>query len=179
MAVDLSDYVDSLKREVSPPGTDDFPSATDADWIGNMADAFWEARLDGLLAAWTCDVDGLVTPQLITTPAQPDIGRDMIQLVVLYASFRIIRNALRGLRTQFRATAGPVTFEYQQSSNLLRELMKDIAMRRDMILTRLSDLGSVPSYVIDGIIARDQSIAYQNTYFVSAGSGRGVYGSIN
>jgi hypothetical protein len=157
MAVDLSNYVDSLKRECSPPGVDDFSAATDSDWIGNLSDAFWEARLDGLLVGYTCDENGLVTQ---VTPSSPpvDLGRDMVQLVVLYASFRILRNALRGFQTQFAATAGPVKFEYAQSATLLVALMKDITDRRNIILARLSDLGTCPAFVIDAVMARDESL---------------------
>lgn len=170
MSVDLSNYVDSLKREVSPPGVDDFPAAVDSEWIGNLADAFWEARLDGLLATFTCDENGIVTPLVTQSPPLPDMGRDMVQLVVLYASFRILRNTLRGLRTEFSASAGPVHFQYQQSANLLTELIKDLINRRDIILARLSDLGTAPVYVIDGILARDDALRYGDITFVASGN---------
>lgn len=166
MAVDLGDFIASLQAEVSPPGTNDFPTATDDEWLAQLQNAFWSARLDGLLARWTCDENGIITPLVVT---EPDIGRDMIQLVVLYGSFAVLRNALRGLRTMFSATAGPVKFEYQQSANLLVALMKDLITRRDIILARLSDLGSANSYVIDAIIARDESLIYGNTYWVNSG----------
>jgi hypothetical protein len=169
MSVDLVDYVDSLKRECSPPGTDAFPDATESDWSGQLSDGFWEARLDGLLSTYTCDENGIVTQ---VTPSSPpvDLGRDMVQLVVLYASFRVLRNALRGLRTQFKAQAGPVSFEYQQSANMLVALIKDITDRRNIILARLSDLGSSPAFVIDAIIARDASLTFGESTWVGYGS---------
>jgi hypothetical protein len=111
----------------------------------------------------------------VTTPSGstvtlPDIGRDMIQLIVLYASFVVIRNELRDIKTQFRVAAGSVSYEYQQSANLLVEIMKDIVNRKDIILMRLSDLGSSSVTVIDSIIARDQSLLEQSTYWVASGN---------
>ena len=101
--------------------------------------------------------------------AYPDMGRDWIQLVILYASFRIIRNTLRDLKTNFIAQAGSVRYESAQSANLLVEIMKDIVNRRDIVLMRLSDLGATNVVVIDSIMARDQSIMQQFTYWVGGG----------
>lgn len=178
MSVDLTTYTQALQTEVSPPGGNNFPTATIDDWINTLLNAFWEARLDGLLATFTMDANGIITPVLTTSPPQPDIGRDMIQLIVLYGSFAVIRNSLRSLRTMFSATAGPVKFEYQQSANVLAEIMKDLITRRDILLTRLSDLGSTTVTMIDSIIARDQSIMFQNTYWVGQGDNipGGLYG---
>jgi hypothetical protein len=172
VAVDLADYTDALQREVNPPGVQDFPAASDGDWLGQLADSFWEARLDGLLEGFTCDENGLITPVVPagTDPStQPDLGRDMVQLVILYASFRVIRNTLRDIRTTFIAQAGSVRFETGQSASLLVEIMKDIVNRRDIILTRLSDLGSTNVTIIDAITARDQSIMQRTTYWVGSG----------
>lgn len=170
MSVDLSDYIVALQTEVSAPGVDDFPDGTDDDFLNTLMNAFWSARLDGLLEAFTCDENGIITPINVQTPPLPDIGRDMIQLVILYGSFAILRNVLRGLRTMFSATAGPVKFEYQQSANLLTEIIKEMIERRNVILTRLSDLGSAPVFVIDAIMARDNSLRYGDITWVSYGS---------
>lgn len=185
--VDLSDYIPNLQREVQAPGTTDFPAATDDDWIGNMVDGFWEARLDGLLQGYTCDENGLLfeisalnnnlpqQPQVYENPQTKNWAadgqlREMVQLIIFYAGYRILRNALRGLRTQFRASAGPVSFEYQQSANLLVDVMRDLVNRRDIILRRLSDLGVVQSFYIDAIAARDSSLQNGDSYFIGAGN---------
>jgi hypothetical protein len=172
LAVDLADYTDNLQREVNAPGADSWPTATDAEWLGQLADAFWEARLDGLLEGFTCDADGLVTPVVpvgVDPATQPDMGRDMVQLVILYASFRVIRNTLREMQTLFVAQAGSVRYETAHSASLLVEIMKDIVARRDILLVRLSDLGSTNVMVIDAIAARDRSMLRQITYWVAAG----------
>ena len=155
MAVDLSNLIDSLRREVNPPGENLFPNATEDDLIGHLQDAFWEARLDGLLPEYTED-GGLVTP---------DLPRDLQQLVVFYAGFRIVRNHLRNLNVTFRSKAGAVEFETQKSANVFKELLLELKRKRDLILTRLSDIGKVDSYYVDAIIARTDSMFYGDTWF--------------
>lgn len=193
---DLSNYVANLQREVMDPSTaasTQFTTLTDDDWTGQLSDAFWEARLDGLLQGYVCDDSGIIT--LISTtnspanPGQPYANnqnmnwsadgqiREQVQLIILYASFRILRNTLRNIRTQFAASAGSVKFEYAQSATLLTQLMADIMNRRNMILARLSDLGTTQVTMIDTIIARDQSLMDQVTYWVGGGELMpGVYG---
>lgn len=183
---DMGDYITNLQREVQPPGTVEFPNATDDDWLGNMIDGFWEARLDGLLQGYTMDENGKLyhittMNQNLPDVAQPTQGpqfqnweadgqtRETVQLVIFYAGYRILRNQLRTLRTQFRAAAGPVSFEYQQSASMLVELMRDLVNRRDIVLRRLSDLGVVPTYYIDALTSRDLAIQNQSTYWIGAG----------
>lgn len=166
MSVDLGDLVESLKREVAAPGEEEtaFPNATEDIWLGNLQDAFWDARLDGMLAGFT-ESDGLVTPVSGTT----EITRDLQQLVVLYAGIRIVRNSLRTLNTTFRAKAGPVEFETQNSASVLKGLLDLLMERRHAVLLRLSDLGQVPSYYIDAVYGRELSIHYGDTHWVGAG----------
>ena len=156
MAVDFADLVDPLKREVNPPGTDYFPNATDAEYIGNLVDGFWEAVLDGIITGYTVTEDGIVTPVSGTA----DFPRMMQQLVVFYAGFKILRNALRNLKTVFSAKAGPVEYEVQQASGTLRDILKDLADRRRILLTRLSDIGVSQTYYIDAVLARDDAILW-------------------
>jgi hypothetical protein len=186
--VDLSNYVPNLQREVMDPSiaaTSQFTTLQETDWLGHLADAFWEARLDGVLQGYYCDENGLITGVSTTNypanPSQPYANnqnmnwsadgqvREMVQLVILYASFRLIRNTLRNLRTSFSTAAGPVRYEYQQAATVLTGIFQDIINRRNLILARLSDLGTTPVAVIDSIIARDESLRDQLTYWVSGG----------
>ena len=194
---DLSNYTANLQREVMDPSAaanTQFTTLTDDDWLGHLADAFWEARLDGVLKGYTCDDNGIiyttdtvVTPPASATPlgppdpAQPYAvpsalswsadgqAREMVQLIILYASFRILRNMLRSIRTAFSAAAGPTRYEYQQSASLLTEIMRDIVNRRNLVLARLSDLGTTQVSVIDSIMARDESLMTQLTYWTANG----------
>ena len=151
MAVDLSDLVESLKREVNPPGTDYFPDASDTEFLGNLIDGFWEAVLDGLISGYTVDDDGLVTPVSGST----DMARDVQQIIVFYAGFRILRNVLRNIQTTFRAKAGPVEYETQQSASTLKDLLADLSNRRKLLLDRLSDMGAIPTYYADAVVERE------------------------
>lgn len=194
LVADLSNYTDNLLREIQDPNDLTTFSAQSADnLLGHLADAFWEARLDGLMEGYTCDDSGLITQISATNspanPAQPyqvntnmnwsadGQAREMVQLVILYASFRILRNSLRSLQTMFSVTAGAVKYETAQSATLLTTVMQDIINRRNIILARLSDLGTTQVTIIDSVMARDESLMASITHWVSAGDFTpGAYG---
>lgn len=161
MAVDLSDLVENLQREVNAPGSNNFPDATTADYTGNLQDAFWEATLDGLISGYT-ESDGLVSPSSGTT----DLSRELQQLVIFYAGARIIRNQLRELQTRFRAASGPTEYEYERSANLLKALLDDIQKRKELILARLGDIYASDVHYYDSYVARDRALNYEYTYWV-------------
>jgi len=167
MAVDLSDYVENLKREVSAPGLTQLPNATDAEYLGNLQDGFWESVLDGVITGFT-ESDGIVTNK---SAGGADIGRDLVQLVVFYAGFRIVRNQLRDLKTSFKAKAGTVDYEIEQSANVLKAIMDDLTKRRSIVLARLGDIGSTHSYYFDQIQGRENSIIYGDSYWISQDNG--------
>jgi hypothetical protein len=165
MAVDLGDLVESLQREVSPPGQLDdlFPGIGDDVWIGYLSDGFWEIRLDGMLAGYI-EEDGEITP---TATGGTDLPRELQQLIVLYAGIRLLRNQLMNTGTLFRAQAGPVEFETQNSAQLLRDLFAELRAKRDFLLGQLTELGLVTYAYIDMVQAREASIGYGGTSFVS------------
>lgn len=150
MAVDLFDYIPSLKREVTPPGSTLFSDVGDDTWVGYMSDAFWDARLDGFLGGYTCSVDGTIT----STSGGDDITRDLVGLVVLYAGIKVLRNRIMNLDTSFRAAAGPVEFEVQKSANLLTEMLKQLKDHKDRILDAVN-LGPTETYYFDGYTQRN------------------------
>ena len=163
MAVDLSDLVENLKREVSSPGNEDttFPNATDADWLGNLQDGFWECTLDGVISGYT-ESDGIVTPSSGST----DLSRDLQQLVVFYAGFKIVRNELRSLPTVFRARSGESEYEKQQAATVLKSLMDELTRKRNVLLDRLSDIGAVDATYVDAVVQRTTAITYGDTYWI-------------
>lgn len=154
---DLFDLVDALKREVNSLGVDSFPDASDAEWLGNLQDGFWEAILDGTLDISYVETDGEVTP---------DLPQVLQRLVVFYAGLRIIRNQLKQLNTLFRAKAGNVEFETKQDWQVLKALLDDMIKRRAAFISNLSEDYQIHSIYNDGIINRDQSIYYGDTYWV-------------
>lgn len=162
MAVDLADLLDSVKRECSPPGTDLFPDAIDDEWLGQLLDSFWEARLFGFFADFTADDDGLVSP---VTDGDDDMGRTDQALIILFAGARVIRNELKNTNTSFRAQAGPVEFEVQNSAQLLRDILKDIRSKVDLALAALGTINSTTVAYIDSLVGREDSIYYRETFF--------------
>lgn len=152
MAVDLGDLIEDLKTEVSPPGINSFPDSIDDEWFSQLRNAFWEIKLDGMLDEYT-EEDGVV----VHRNGGPDIPRDLQQLVIFYAGFRIVRAYLIKTLTVFKTKAGPVEYETQQSATVLRDLLAELQRKRNLILERLSDLGMVTDTYIDAMYARDVS----------------------
>lgn len=150
MAVALSTLVRPLELAVNPPGADLFPDATETEWIDRLANAFWDARIEGFLTDYTLDELDIVA----VTAGADDMPRDLQQVVVFFAAFAAVAQQLRSLRTSFRAKAGPVEFETQQSAAVLAELQKSLEARYQRLLDRLSDQGLVPDYVIDAVCTR-------------------------
>lgn len=147
MAVDLSDYVDVLRREVTLPGSTQFSTVPDTTMLGYLADAFWEVKLDGFVEPWVADSDGIVIPQndpqaltsggpFNPTPYDPskDIPRDQVALVVLYAGIKILRNNVLAQNTRLSAKAGPVEFTTENSANVLTEMLKELTNIKNRLL---------------------------------------------
>lgn len=171
MAVDLSDYVDVLRREITPPGSTLFADVTDDTLTSYLADAFWEARLDGLLSSWESTDDGIVSP----VGGASELPRDRVALIVLYASIRMLRNHVLNLGTKFRAVAGPVEFETQNSANLLTDMLSQLKDTKNRLLDKEGELwGNTTTYVTDAYSVRNASqgayFGFLDDYFASLGT---------
>jgi len=157
MAVDVADYVESLKREVRPPGSALYSSVTDAEWIGYLTDAFWEARLDGFLQGWVVDGDPADPTTAEFAPATaggPDITPSDVALVVLYAGIKVLRNQILNMNSSFRAKAGPVEFEQENSATVLAELLKQLRVTKDRILEAMEENMPTAVMLIDAYSTR-------------------------
>lgn len=161
MAVDLFDLVESIKREVNPPGYNLFPAATDEMWAGYLEDAFWKARLAGLLEGYT-----LAEGQILPMSGSTDVGRDWQAIIVLFAAITIVANELRRMNTSFRAKAGPVEFETQNSATVLREQLADLKAQYLLVLKRLGDVGEITDSYIDSVAERTTSLDYGDSTWV-------------
>ena len=175
MAVDLSDYVNTLRREVTPPGSVTFTTVTDDVFTGYLADSFWEVRLDGFAEPYSCDASGIVLPMndpqvqagasdYVPTPYDPtqDISRSDIALVCLYAGIKIIRNNLMEKPSKTRSKAGPVEFEQDFSANFLVEMLKELSDTRKRLLYLKTYNQDVT--LIDAFSARSASAASYSGY---------------
>jgi len=152
MATDLADFIDSLRREVTPLGSEPFSAVADDTWTGYLADAFWEARLDGLLSGFVADTDGVVTP---------DLPRELVALVVLYAGVRVLRNRILSIASSTRYKAGPVEYETSASATALTELLRQLAAIKKRIVDAAADPaltgGITPAFLVDAFTVRQVS----------------------
>jgi len=170
MAVELRDYVESLKREIEPPGADLYPSVTETEWVGYLSDAFWEVRLDGFLPAFQTQDEG---PDIEVVPVDPsgaDITQRDMALVILYAGVKVLRNKILNMTTGLRAKAGPVEFEQEISANMLSEMLRQLKATKDRIIEDLDDQTSV--LYLDAYSTRLYSpLSYYGGYQLSEGGG--------
>lgn len=156
MAVDLSDdqYVASLQREVTPMGSTppaDVSDGGNVNYVGYLTDAFWEARLDGFFPGYVCDEDGLITPVETGTS---DLDRRYVALIVLYAGIRVLRNQILNTNTGFRAKAGPVEFEQQNSATMLAAMLAQLSATKTRIIDELDELAVTQTLVLDALSTR-------------------------
>lgn len=145
MATELYDYVGSLRREVTPVDGDPL-SIQDEDLVGYLVDGFWEARLDGFMSDYTSNEDGQV---------EPELPREKIALVVLYAGIRILRLQLINTEAHFRATAGPVGFETRISSTVMAEMLRQLERRKEQLQEALEITDVM---VLDALTTRTLSV---------------------
>ena len=160
--IDLSDLVELLQAEVDVPGVDSYPGALEDDWTNQLRSAFWELVLDGILSGYE-EEDGIVTP--IATGGD-DLSKEMQQLVIMYAGIRIVRNKLLNAQSVFKAKAGPVEYQTEQAATVLKGVLDELVRRRNIILTRLSDVGGSPTYYIDAVLGRSESLRYGDVTWV-------------
>lgn len=163
MAVDLGDLIEDLRAEINPPGVDLYPTATDDDWINRLRNAFWEARIGGAFIGYR-ESDGLIAP----VSGIDELPREQQQLIILYAGLNVVLADFRNTQSAFKAKAGPVEYETQRSATLLKgvlDLLKTkLASALDAAINGPSWSGTTA--VFDSVIARTESIAWGDTWWV-------------
>lgn len=164
MAVNIADLVESLRREISPlSGSNPYSDVSDAVLEGLLSDAFWEGRLNGMFAGYTLDVDtGEITP----FSGSDDMDRTEMQAIVLWAGYRTVLNDMRNIQSVFRAKAGPVEYEVQQSAQVLSEVLKAIKERIDRLISSLAEVDESTALVFDSVIASTISISDGDSWWV-------------
>jgi hypothetical protein len=151
VAIDLSEdqYIDSLKRAVTPLWATAPTTVSPAQWLGYLTDAFWQAKLDGFLTGFI-EEDGEIEHE--DTGADPD--RKYVALVILYAAINILSLRILSTNTGFRAKAGPVEFEQQNSATMLAEMLKQLRASKDRILDELDELEQTSVLYLDALSVR-------------------------
>lgn len=152
--LDLTDLIPDLEYNLNAPGEDQFANVSDEEWTSRLRDGFWNAWNDGLLQEYT-EVDGVVSPRSGSTM----ISRDQQQIILLYTSINVISQQMFRMNTTFRAKAGPVEYETQQSAQLLKALLDDLTQRRIYLLERLAETGVTRAfYLIDTYQSRQNAL---------------------
>jgi hypothetical protein len=165
MSTKTTDLVPMVNREVNPPGLELFDGASNSDLVGYIEDAFWDARLSGLLDGWTIIAgSSFATPvagNYITDSSTQleDFPYDYRMLVVLFAGIRILRLKILNLAVNFKAVAGPTEYEQQASATTLRAVLDSMQGRIQELKVQYSDAFSGPAMALfDGELQREYSI---------------------
>lgn len=184
MAVDLANLVDSLKREVNPPGSDLFPDATEDNWLGSLTDAFWEVKLYGFLQDYTENAgarggpaafgEGVITPSTVTDEtyddptgySTQDLSRELQQLIVLWAGYKVALSRFASLNSLMRAKAGPIEYETQQAASVLKSILDALKGRIDYILANLLTGNRAGVAVFDALVERTYHQAVDDVWWV-------------
>ena len=163
MATPVSSMIPMLKRELNTPGAEQLPDLGGGDYLGYLADGFWDARLYTMLTDYTL-VDGqdLGTPQpagtdYITDQAtkEEDLPEQFQMLVVIVAGTRMLRNRILTLAINYKATAGPVDYEQQASATTLRAILAGLERRLDELkLMYTDDFQPGAMVYFDGVLQR-------------------------
>ena len=148
MVVNLADYASVLRREVTPLGGAQFDDVSDTVFTSYLADALWEAMLDGLVDhKWSASDAGIIPKVDGET-----FPRESIALLVLYAGIRILRLRILNTSTRFGVKAGSAEYTQEQSANALTEMLKSLDDIKKRLLKE-EDIETV-SYLVDGYTAR-------------------------
>jgi hypothetical protein len=166
--IDLGAYVTSFSYEINPPGQT-LIDLSETEAVGRLSDSFWECRMAGFLpfAPYTCDDQGIISP---FSESQPDLDREMIQIIILFAGYRCLITTMQNVATSTTYKAGSVESSVSRSTSMYVAALKAVTSKIDIALTRLSDLGSTSVAVLDSVIDSTIAIAEGEAWFVSAGN---------
>lgn len=166
MATLVSDLRDKLQREINLPGFEQVPDITSSQLDGYIKDGFWEIRLFGMLTAYT-QTDGteFATPvgEVIKQISDDgDLPEQFHVLVTIGAALKMLRMKILNLAVNFKAEAGPVSYEQQASATTLRAVLADLENRLQQLKVIYSDEvgGGVFTY-FDSVLQREQSVLDQ------------------
>ncbi len=162
----IDDIIPMMKRELNAPGTEQYPDLLGGDYLGYIADGFWDTRLAGMLFEYTL-VDGLLldTPLIegksyITDQATKvdDLPEQFQYMIVIFAGARLLRNKILTLAVNFTAQAAGVEYEQQASATTLRAILSNLERRVRELKVMYSDEFSPGAMAyMDGVLQRAES----------------------
>lgn len=150
--IELVELVPVLQRALNPPGVDLFPSATEAEWVGRLSDAFWRARLAGFFPGHR-EADGEVSP----VGSGSDLSRTEQQIIVAYARVAALQNRILNLTTMSRSKAGPVETETQRSAQMLVEMLRQAAAELTEVAATVARTATQARF-LDGVAVRTAGV---------------------
>ncbi len=169
MATSIPSMIPMMTRELNAPGTEQYPDMLGGDYMGYIADGFWDARLAGTLSSYTI-VDGVDLDTPVATGTDyitdqstkvDDLPHEYQMMVILFAGTRLLRNKILTLAVNYKAVAGPVEYEQQASATTLRAVLASLERRLRELKEMYSD-SFTPSafYYMDGTLQRAESEMY-------------------
>ena len=165
-SVDITELIPNLESAITIPGTTSpYAAATDEEWTLKLVNGFWQAVLEGVIEGYQVDEDGLISP--ISGDDNDTFSREYQQIVVIYAAMNTINARLLNLPTNSRAQAGPVEYETNQAASVLTALLGELQNQKNIILQRISDLGSNTStFYYDSPIQRRENQTTGDAYWI-------------
>lgn len=166
MPTPLSAIVPMMTRELNAPGTEQYPDLLAGDYLGYIADGFWDARLAGMLHQYTI-LDGSLLPTPLLTGTDyitdqstkvDDLPQEFQYMVVIFAGARLLRNKILTLAVNFKAEAGPTSYEQQASATTLRAILASLEKRVKELQVMYSDQFTPGVFAyMDGVLQRAES----------------------
>jgi hypothetical protein len=95
-----------------------------------------------------------------------DLPRELQQLIVLWAGWKIALNNMATINSVFRAKAGPVEYETQQAASVLTAVLDQLKTRIMYLLENLPAGAKAGTAVFDAVIERTYSQAVGDTWWV-------------
>ncbi len=166
MPTPLTDLIPMLTRELNSPGAEQFPDMGAGDYLGYIADGFWDARLATMLTQYTILDGDDITPTLDSgkdyftdhATTEDNLPEQFQMLIVIYAGARLLRNKILTLAVNFKATAGPVDYEQQASATTLRAILATLQKRMDELkFLYTDDFAPGQLHYMDGPLQRATS----------------------
>jgi len=160
MATKIADLIPMFDRETNIPGDPQITTVSAGQKIGYIEDGFWDVRLAGMLGTYTV-MDGadVVPPEIVGTKyftdqatAELDLEKQYWMLINIFAGFRLLRLKIMDLAVNFKAVAGPVSYEQQASATVLRALLDNLQGRIQELKGQYSNEFSQSVFVLmDGL----------------------------
>lgn len=147
MATPVQDLIPMFKREINAPGIELFPTASVGSLLGYIKDGFWDAFLAETLQTYTIALGEDITPPQTTDVeyftdsglTNDDFPEQFQMMVVLFGGFRMIRLKILNLAVNFKADAGPTSYEQQASATTLRAVLASMERRMKELRVQYSD----------------------------------------